>query len=442
MKAISLVVLSLLLVVSLACTAAINYSITFTGSGSSTIVGDVVVQNLTKGTTVTVPAGNVLNLSVVESTAVEQLNANDETISVCPNTVGGASTLSFFAKQAGSTQINIYNLVGRKIVSINQILQSGINSFRLLLPNGSYAIQVIGNKYTYSAKMINQSASPKKTEIVFLGNELKRSSNQLKSKSSNSFTTSMNYSIGDRLLYVGTSGNYSTALTDVPSNSKTINFEFEACTDADGNNYTIVKIGTQTWMAENLKSTKYNDGTSIPNVTDNAAWASLTTSAYCWYNNDATSYKDTYGALYNWHTVNTGKLAPVGWHVPADAEWTTLENYLMSSGSNYDGTTTGNKYAKALAATINWPTNTYIGAVGNNLSKNNSSAFSALPGGSRSFYNGEFRDLGSVVNWWTATQGNVNDPWGRGIASSAPGVSRYWYTTYKTTGFSVRCIRD
>ena len=99
-------------------------------------------------------------------------------------------------------------------------------------------------------------------------------------------------------------------------------------TDIDGNVYHTVTIGTQTWMVENLKTTKYNDGTAIPLVTDSTAWLNLTTPGYCWYNNDAATYKNTYGALYNWFTVNTSKLAPSGWHVPTDAEWTTLITYL------------------------------------------------------------------------------------------------------------------
>jgi len=123
--------------------------------------------------------------------------------------------------------------------------------------------------------------------------------------------------------------------------------------DADGNVYQSVRIGSQVWTVENLKTTKYNDGTAIPNVTDSTEWIELTTGSYCYYANNPDN-KAKYGALYNWHAVNTGKLAPEGWRVPTDAEWDTLKNYLITNGYNWDGTTTGNKIGKALAARTDW----------------------------------------------------------------------------------------
>ena len=105
-------------------------------------------------------------------------------------------------------------------------------------------------------------------------------------------------------------------------------YDYSIIADIDGNIYNTVIIGTQVWMKENLKATKLNDGTNILLETDNATWISLTDPAYCWYNNDASSYKNTYGALYNWFTVETGKLCPTGWHVPSDAEWFTLIDFL------------------------------------------------------------------------------------------------------------------
>jgi uncharacterized protein (TIGR02145 family) len=213
----------------------------------------------------------------------------------------------------------------------------------------------------------------------------------------------------------------------------------QTITDIDGNIYHTIKIGTQTWMVENLKTTHYNDGTAIPNVTDNTAWTNLSTPAYCWYNNDATTYKNTYGALYNWYTVNTAKLALAGWHIPTNVEWTILENYLMVNSYNYDGTTSGNKYAKSLAATTNWTASTNAGTIGNDLSKNNSTGFSALPGGNRNIY-GTYGDLGYYGYWWSATEGINGGAWIRSVGCSDSGVN--WGSNNKTHGYSVRCVRD
>ena len=420
-------------------TVALNYTITFTGTGASTTVESVTVQNLTKGTSVTVLAGNVLNLSDA-ATAVEQVSISDETIHVYPASMTGKSIVSFFSKQAGSTQLNAFSLDGRKVAGISTDLQAGSNTFELSLPKGVFVIQVTGNEYAYTAKMLNPSGTQGKPEIVYTGTEKPASSSPQKTKRSILGTTTMAYTADDQLLYTATSGNYKTIVTDVPTGNKTTNFNFTACSDADGNNYNVVTIGTQTWMAENLKTTQYNDGTAIPNVTDNTSWTNLTTGSYSWYNNDATTYKNNYGALYNWYAVNTGKLAPAGWHVATDAEWTTLENYLMANGFNYDGTTTGNKYAKSLAANTNWITYTGTGVIGNDLSKNNSTGFSALPGGIRDNGNGTFGDIGSGGYWWSSTEGGTFFAWDRYVSYGSSSV--YRGGGGKQDGLSVRCVRD
>jgi len=124
--------------------------------------------------------------------------------------------------------------------------------------------------------------------------------------------------------------------------------------DADGNVYQTVKIGNQEWTMENLRTTKYNDGTPILNITSQTTWDSCLytlTEAFCHYNNTTNSDSiKKFGALYNWYAVNTGKLAPSGWHVPTDEEWDTLQNYLMENGYSWDGTTGENKIAKSMAA--------------------------------------------------------------------------------------------
>ncbi len=213
-------------------------------------------------------------------------------------------------------------------------------------------------------------------------------------------------------------------------------------TDIDGNVYNSIKIGTQTWMKENLRVTKYNDGTAIPLVTDITAWSNLTTPGYCWYNNDKATYTaNKYGALYNWFVVNTGKLAPTGWHVPSDTEWTTLKNYLIANGYNNDGSTTDNSIAKSLAAPTNWASSTNTGAVGNTdyPAKRNSTGFTALPGGIR-YIDGTFNYIGNYGTWWSSTEYTTGNAW-------------YWSLSYdysslgrggdlERSGFSVRCLRD
>lgn len=200
--------------------------------------------------------------------------------------------------------------------------------------------------------------------------------------------------------------------------------------DIDGNLYHTVIIGSQIWMVENLKTTKYNDGSSITLVSDNSAWTPPGTPYYCWYNFNST-YKATYGALYTWAVVISGKLAPKGWHVPTNAEWSTLTDYV-STHLGTSGST-----GKALAATTNWAASTNVGAIGNDLSKNNSSGFSALPGGYRI---GTFVVLGSDGSWWSSTEGDTFGGWCLDMANSLSGAGLVPYD--KTDGHSVRCIKD
>jgi uncharacterized protein (TIGR02145 family) len=187
---------------------------------------------------------------------------------------------------------------------------------------------------------------------------------------------------------------------------------------------TEITIGTQTWMQKNLAVTNYNDATGIPKVTDNTAWATLTTPAYCWYNNDSATYATTYGALYNWYAVNTGKLCPTGWHVPTDAEWTTLTTYLGGK------TVAGGKLKEI--GTTHWTTpNT--GAV-------NSVCFTALPGGYRVAYEGGFIDIEGYGLLWSSSEYNTTKAWGRFMDYNHSNV--FYDSFYKGHGFSVRCIKD
>jgi uncharacterized protein (TIGR02145 family) len=209
-------------------------------------------------------------------------------------------------------------------------------------------------------------------------------------------------------------------------------------TDIEGNIYKTVKIGNQWWMAENLKTTRYNDGTIIPFVKDATEWANLTTPGYCWYSNwyidNDPSYKDTYGALYNWYTVNTGKLCPTGWHVPTDQEWKQLEIHLGMSQGEVDneglrGTNEGGKLKET--GFTHWASP--------NTGATNETLFTALPGGSRG-YNGAFSTIYNYGYWWSITENDSDSSWRRVMSAYDSGIYRISISKY--FGLSVRCLMD
>ena len=212
--------------------------------------------------------------------------------------------------------------------------------------------------------------------------------------------------------------------------------------DIDGNVYNTVQIGNQCWMKENLRATKYADGTPIDQVSSKSAKV-----AYWFYPNNEASNKATYGLLYNWKAVMRNSssssanpsgvqgICPTGWHVPSDAEWTQLTDYV-SSKSQYQCNSDSTYIAKALASTTGW--NTYGGtcAVGNTPSNNNATGFGALPAG-RSYNYGSFDQS---ARFWSATELSSNDAYYRDLYY--PSARVYRDNDAKYYGFSVRCIKD
>jgi len=191
------------------------------------------------------------------------------------------------------------------------------------------------------------------------------------------------------------------------------------------NNTTLssVTICSQVWMTKNLDVTTYRNGDAIPQVTDATAWANLTTGAWCYYNNDSAN-GPIYGKLYNWYAVNdTRGLAPTGYHVPSDGEWTTLETCL--GGSSVAGG------AMKEAGLMHW--------LSPNTGATNSSGFAGLPGGGR-LNNGTFNSGGFNGGWWSSTEDDATNAWFRFLLYDNGDVVRGFNT--KTDGFSVRCLRD
>jgi uncharacterized protein (TIGR02145 family) len=194
--------------------------------------------------------------------------------------------------------------------------------------------------------------------------------------------------------------------------------------DGDGNLYNVIKIGNQRWLKENLKTTKYNDGTAILNVTDNTTWISLGTGAYCDYaNNSANSV--TYGRLYNWYAVtstNPKNVCPKGWKVPTDSEWTTLTTYLGGES------VAGGKIKETGTTHWNSP----------NTGATNETGFTALPGGNRGGL-GTFANMGGLGFWWSDTEYNSTNSMSRYLNFDYAGITRNGFG--KNQGFSVRCLR-
>ncbi len=200
--------------------------------------------------------------------------------------------------------------------------------------------------------------------------------------------------------------------------------------DIDGNSYKTIVIGTQTWMAENLRSTRYSDSMEISLVSDGNEWTKLTTPAYCWYDNDPNNGK-SYGALYNWYTAdssNIHKLAPKGWHIATDSDWNALETYLGG------WSVAGGKMKEA--ATVHWRTP--------NTGATNETGFAALPGGQRSELHdlandihilGAYLDMGYVGWWWSSTSATC-----RKMQSDDASMYHGGYSAF--IGAGVRCVKD
>ena len=206
----------------------------------------------------------------------------------------------------------------------------------------------------------------------------------------------------------------------------------QTVTDYDGNIYDTIHIGTQVWLKQNLKTRHYLNGDSIPNVKANNSWSALTTGAYCNYMND-TNNGVTYGKLYNWFAVNDSrKICPSGWHVPSDGEWNIMIKRVDASVdttlTGYQGTNAGWKLKET--GTTHWTTTS--------ASVNNSSGFTALPGGHR--YTGIFYNLHTIGYWWTQTPKDTYSSWYRYLNDGSSQVGRSYAN--KNDGRSVRCIKD
>ncbi len=202
---------------------------------------------------------------------------------------------------------------------------------------------------------------------------------------------------------------------------QTVKEDTSTVIDIDGNVYYTTTIGNQVWLRQNLKTTRYNDGMPIPNVLDSIEWSGLNSGALCWYKNDSLTYCNPYGALYNWYAVNTGKLAPKGWHVATDSDWSILLDRIdpYAAGNLRD------------TSSIYWLFS-YPGV-------DNLTGFSAVAAGNRTS-TGRFINIKMSGWWWTSSEYNPTSSRYIGIYGSTSTIERNYYE--KSMGFSVRCVKD
>jgi len=417
------------------------YSISFSGTGLSTVK----VQNLTTGLIVDVPAGDVLLLSA--GTGIHEFNnMKSSLIKVYPNPMTDNSRLEILPPLAGDAIISVCDMSGKVFTQYKGYLENYIQAFNLSgIKNGLHIITVQGNGYQFSEKLLSDGKSNGTASITRLTNNIQSVAGKeflIESKGVRG-DVEMPYNAGEMLEFTAISGNNSTIMTYIPTKNSIINFVFIECKDGDNNYYPVVQINNQYWMARNLRTTKYRNGgsigTTIPydmNVSGESA------PAYQWAYEGNESNVATYGRLYTWYAVTDSRnVCPSGWHLPTDAEWTTLENYLLANGYNYDGTTTGDKYAKALASTKLWKPSTITGAVGNTdyPAKRNTTGFTGLPGGYRDRW-GYFNDIGESCVWWSSTEYSATNAWSRTMYFSQTNFAFWSY--YKHAGFYVRCVKD
>lgn len=422
--------LCLLLVVNISIQAQ-DYLINFALLGENGTPDSVLVENQNQSTNITLNGDDVLHL-VQNTTAIFDGASDGEALVVYPNPIHTSGTLVFYNAQKENVHVGIYNFQGGLLAQETALLEPGDFSCRLEgLGSGAYVVKVSTAGKARSVVVVSSTAAQTEPSIDFLHSDYVPSGREPKIvNQSPQATIEMQYNDGETLKFTAFLANSTSIEELVPTSSGQIDFNFappadgpgEPVTDIDGNTYETVWIGGLNWMAENLKTTKYNDDVSIDLLTDNTAWANNATGAYCWLDNNEAQNAEIYGALYNWIAVQSGMLCPDGWHVPTDAEWTMLEDYIAGGGHS-------GSEATALKATSGWPSD------GNGT---DDYGFAALPGDMR-FDNGNFSDY-DFGYWWTATGYDTDNAWFRGMYGNYSEVYRSQYS--KSSGFSVRCVRD
>lgn len=405
-----------------------DISITFAGAGEATQVDSVTAINLTTNDSVTLPGNETLILSF--NTGIPSIAELSDKGMVFPNPFSGKATLSTIFQKSQTVYLKVQNLVGQIVAQNKSFVQPGENEFALSVQAaGVYMVSISTDQGTTGYKVICTGSNASENSIQYLGAGPVNYGHQnsynnafhLRPKSSKSGYI-LGFSIDDLILYLFRSGQYELRLVERPTISKKIEAMFVSCTDLDGKNYSTVKIGTQTWMAQNLAY--------LPSVSPSTLANGSETSPYYYVQGyegtstaaaKATDKYAAYGVLYNWEASKIS--CPAGWHLPTDPEWTTLTAYLGGlpvAGGKMKETGTAHWASSSIAAS-------------------NSSGFT-LPGGGYRYFTGGFGWLTQYAYFWTSTQEAAPSAYDRFMNYMHNGATREF--TSKKHGYSVRCLRN
>ncbi|MCX6226735.1 MAG: T9SS type A sorting domain-containing protein [Bacteroidia bacterium] len=415
-----------------------NISVTFTGTGTATQIDSVKATNLTTDESITLPGNETLVLGAY--TGIPTITGSMNPGMIYPNPFSGKATFIAIVQHPQTVDLKIRNLVGQVLAHSRAAVQPGENEFYLsVAAEGIYLVNLTTDEGTASYKIICTESSTPENSIQFLGSFSNNHNNQNNHNNHNNSSVTglktsqtsytLGYTEGDIILYRCMSGIYTTIVTDSPVSSKNYLVEFIPCTDPDGRNYSIVKIGSQIWTAENLAF--------LPAVYPSLG-ESVTSLSYWVYDYEGTSITEAkstdnfteYGVLYSWEAAMNGNsvnledsigvqgVCPNGWHLPSDEEWTALTDYLGESAAAKMKETGTNHWGSP------------------NEGATTAAGFIALPGGGRSRY-GLFQGLGEFTYFWTASAYGPSFVWVRKL-DFANDVTRNYI--FPNAGFSVRCL--
>ncbi|MCD4683613.1 MAG: hypothetical protein K8R86_10055, partial [Bacteroidales bacterium] len=436
--------------------ATMELTFTAENNGQYVPLDSIFIENLTQGGDTMLYAPNTVLVLDYETNIGDSKALGVNTFSVSqnfPNPFKGETKVNLYLPEKEYIKVTVRDIVGRELAQYENTLNRGNHSFAFYSGNEKYYLfTVTGNQTSKTIKMLNANSNynyGEKCKIVY--NKYEDKIVGFKSqKAINNFV----FNLGDELQYTGYANTIdgifgSDVIVDAPQTNT--NYEFSiikglrcpgtpSVTDIDGNDYNTVLIGSQCWMKENLKTTTYQHGTSIPNITYEIAWINLTTGAYVWYDNDI-SWKELYGALYNWYaTFDYNGLCPIGWHVPTHDEWTALTDFIGGTAEPH-----GNelKSCRQVNSPLGGDCNTTEHPRWNEHSTHYGTddyGFSGLPGGFRGDLSASFNAIGISGHWWSSTEYSSSQAWFYGLNylnGNVTGVS-----DYMKMGKSVRCLRD